>query len=115
MIYKRHSLFLLFIGIFLCSFSITFSICIHLDGAKSSHVETISLNDDKKEIHINLIDVLRSDYRDNIKVKQIDYTPLVKIPDEIPFSYTVPQNNKHIYISKRYISIFMLKSVILQI
>ncbi len=115
MIYKKHSLFLLFIGVFLCSFSITFNICIHLDGAKSSHVETISLNDDKKEIHINLIDVLRSDYRENIKVKQIDYTPLVKIPGEISFFHPVLQNHKHIYISKRHISIFMLKSVILQI
>ncbi len=115
MIYKKHSLFLLFIGIFLCSFSITFNICIHLDGAKSSHVETISLNDDIKEIHINLIDILRSEYKESIKVKQIDYTPLVKIPDEIYFSNIVFKNDKHIYISKRYISIFMLKSVILQI
>ena len=115
MIYRKPSVFLLFIGVFVCSLSITFNICIHLDGGKSSHVEAISLNDDIKEIHINLIDVLRNEYRENIKVKQIDYTPLVKIPDEISFSDIAFRNDKHIYISKKDISIFMLKSVILQI
>ena len=115
MIYRKPSVFLLFIGVFVCSLSITFNICIHLDGVKSSHVETISLNDDQKEIHINLINVLRSDYRENVKVKQTDYTTPIKIPYDISFSYTVFKKDKHIYISKKDISIFMLKSVILQI
>jgi len=80
---RRYHLFLSLVGALLCSLSITFNICIHLDGIGNSHVETISLNDEVREIHIDFNNILKGKYKGEVKLKQADYIYTNRFPENI--------------------------------